>query len=82
MVDVASCVSDTSANILRFQIREIGQDFFRTGTASKHVENVFDANPHPANAGASTTLPGIDGDSFSSVHNVNVDQKGDSGKAL
>jgi hypothetical protein len=80
MVHVASGVSNTSAKILTFQIREIGQDFFGTGTASKHVENIFDANPHPANAGASATLSGINCDSFNSAHNVILGQKWNSVK--
>jgi len=51
-------------DIFKFKIRELLKYLFSIQTGSKKIQYIYNAYSHTANAGASTTLIGTDGNSI------------------
>jgi hypothetical protein len=62
MINLGGSVCKAGANVFRFEVRVILKNFCFAGAAGQHVENVFDANTHPTNAGTTTALTWIGSD--------------------
>ena len=73
MIEVAGGVGEAGADVPGFKVGKIGEDFLRRGPIGEHVEHIFDADAHPADAWASATLAGIDGDA---IHAASVARGG------
>ena len=55
-----SVVSD----VVDFQIREIGENFLVAHAFRKHFQNIRHPDAHPANAGGSSALLGVEGNAL------------------
>ena len=64
MIEVPGGIGETSANVCRFKVGKVVQDF-RFGCATgEHIEHIHNPNAHPANTGTPATLLWIDGNTF------------------
>ena len=68
VIEARGSIRQRRLNVGRLEIREIGQDDFIADTVSQQIKNIADANAHPANAGTSPALIGIDRDPVSITH--------------
>jgi hypothetical protein len=50
-------------DVLRLQVRKIGQDLGGTDTLGEHLEDICDPDAHAPDTGATATLPRVGGDS-------------------
>ncbi len=64
MIRVPGRISDRGSDILSFKIRKILQDLLLGSTSGKHLQNILNADSHPTDAGTSSALSRIDGDSL------------------
>jgi hypothetical protein len=64
VVEVARGVGQAGADIFRFQVRIVREDFLSRGTTGQHVEDVFNTDTHSADTRASAALLRVDRDPF------------------
>jgi hypothetical protein len=62
VIDLGGGVFERRSNIVRFKVGKISEYLFFRSTAGEHVEDVFDADSHPANARTAATLTRVRGD--------------------
>lgn len=67
MVKPSAGVSQASRDVLSLEIRKLTENLLWREPGSQEVEDVNDANPHAADAGAAPALLGVDGYSVSQV---------------
>jgi hypothetical protein len=70
MVDLASGILQARLQVLRFQIRQLLENFLTRQRCGKEIENVGDANAHSTNAWAPAALFRVDGDSGGQIHHA------------
>jgi len=70
MVGFGSGVFKTGVDVLRFQIREVFEDFFSRDFRREKVEHVLHPDTHPPDTGTASALVGIEGDSLVHSHKV------------
>ena len=61
-------VLEAGVNVRRFEVGEVLQNFRLRHAGGEHVEHILDPDAHPADAGASAALGGVDGDAVEEVH--------------
>jgi hypothetical protein len=64
--------AETGLDICGLQIGKIFADLFMRIPGSQKIENIFDPDPHAANAGPSATLIGTHRNSISDVHALTI----------
>jgi len=78
MVQLATGVLQAGLDVLRFQIRQLGQHLLGSQPIGQKVKDINQADAHPANAGAPATLLRVNGDA---VHEAKLDAAGAFSKA-
>jgi hypothetical protein len=68
MVALPRRIFKRGGNVLVFQQRVIGKDFFTAGASGQQIENVFDADAKTPQAGPPAALGWIDGNAMSFAH--------------
>jgi hypothetical protein len=63
MINLGSGEGKTGADVLTFQIGEVGEDIVLTFSRSQQVEHIFDPDPHSSDTRPTTALVQIEGDS-------------------
>jgi hypothetical protein len=74
VVGLSCGVIETSLNVGALKVGEVLEDFGLRDTGGEEVEHVLDANAHAADAGAASTLGGIEGDTV--FHEVRIADAG------
>ncbi len=64
MIESAAGKLQTGKNIFRFEVRQLFKDLLLGETGGQQIQHIDDSNPHPTDTGPSTTLLGVDRDSF------------------
>jgi hypothetical protein len=64
VINLGGGVFEGRPNIVRFKVRKISEYLFFGSTAGEHIENIFDADSHTANAWTPATLTWVRGDSI------------------
>ncbi len=64
MVNPLSGKAEAGDDILFGEVRKLFQDFLNTQAVREQVQDIDDANAHTSNAGATTTLLWVNGNSL------------------
>ena len=68
VVKIARRIGDARADVFRLEIGEVSEYLLLCRSSGQHVQNVLDANPHPADAWPPAALIRIKGDALKLVH--------------
>jgi hypothetical protein len=63
MVDILGGIFEACSDVLPLQIRVVGEDLIFARPGSEHLENVFDTDPHVADAWSPAAFSRINGNS-------------------
>jgi len=63
MIEIPGRVSEARADVFTFQVGVVDEDLILSRPGGQHVQNVFDADAHVANARPTAAFAGLDRDS-------------------